>query len=486
MSIAGALSVALSGMQVSSTAVQTISGNVANAQTANYTQKNISLAPVTTGSSLGGVTITGYTRVTNDVLFTTLNNATSDASYYSTQSNYLSQVQSILNSIGNPPALSGDLGDFQAAWTQYAADPSNSTLEKNVVSTGQALANTISSIAADISTLETNTKNDLSTSIYSLNSTLKTIQELNIQITSALSNNQPTVNLEDERDTAINMIASFTNVVVMQRDNGQIALYTPTGTALLDHQAQTFNVGPEGNTVVNSAGSDITDSLAGGTLQAQTDFLASTATASNGVGVIVKLKSQLQNFANMFVATTADGNSFADVYNAAATEAGEQASSFFTANVDFNGLPNLTSFSVNADLISGATTVKSAAAVDINDAFSATDIAITTTDMGGGVFTYNTSSTFSSDGLITQSQTYSGIVTAILSGFQQAANTVKAQYETAATQQEYYQSSLSSQTGVNTDTELVNLTNWENSYAACAHLISTIKEMMKILEGMVT
>ncbi len=485
MSLSGALTVALSGMQTSSTAVQTISGNVSNAQTEGFTQKSITLAPVTEGSSLGGVAISGYTRVTNNVLYTTLNNATSNASYLGTQNNYLNQVQSILNSTGNPPALSGNLSDFQAAWTQYAANPSESTLEKNIISTGQALANTISNIASQTVILEVNVKNDLSTTVDSLNSALERIQELNVQITSALSNNQPAVNLEDQRDTAISLIAKYTNVTVMQRDNGQIALYTPNGTALLDGQAQRFSVGPEGNTVVNAAGSDVTGSLAGGSLQAQTDFLASTATTANGVGVIVKLESQLQNFANMFIATTPDGNSFADVYDVAATEAGEQASGFFTSSIDFNGLPDLTSFSVNTDLITGATSVKSAAAVGINDAFFATDIAITTTDTGGGVYTYATSSTFSSDGLITQGQTYSGVASAILSGFQQAANTVKSSYATASTQQVYYQNSLSSQTGVNTDSELVNLSNWENSYAASAHLISTIKSMMTILENMV-
>jgi len=73
-----------------------------------------------------------------------------------------------------------------------------------------------------------------------------------------------------------------------------------------------------------------------------------------------------------------------------------------------------------------------------------------------------------------------------LSGFQQAANTISSQSSTASTQQTYYQNTLTSQTGVDTDTELVNLTNWENSYAASAHVISTIQQMMQTLENMVS
>ena len=91
MSLSGALSVALSGMQTSTTAVQIISGNITNAQTDGYTQKSINLAAVSMGSSLGGVEITSYSRLTNGVLFATLNSATSNASYLSTQNSYLSQ-----------------------------------------------------------------------------------------------------------------------------------------------------------------------------------------------------------------------------------------------------------------------------------------------------------------------------------------------------------------------------------------------------------
>ncbi|MFA5041580.1 MAG: flagellar hook-associated protein FlgK, partial [Bdellovibrionales bacterium] len=394
MSLSGALSVALSGLKTCTTAVQISAGNISNAQTEGYTQKSLSLSSVAGGASTGGVEVTGYTRLTNSVLITTLNNATSTASYYSTQNSYLSQVQTILDSTSSPPALSEDLNEFQSAWTLYAASPSDATLEKNIVSSGQALANTISNIASQISILETSVKSDLSTAVTELNTSLKRVQELNIQIASALANNQSTANLEDQRDQEINSIAAKTNVTVMARSNGQVALYTSNGTALLDGVAQTFSVGGNGNSVLNAAGSDVSSSLTGGILQAQTDFLSSTATSADGVGVIVKLESQLQNFANMFVATTTDGNSFADVYNAAITDTGEQSASFFTADIDAtNGLPDLSTFAVNSDLVNGTTSVKKAAGTVINDAFSSSSIAITTTDMGGGVYTYTTSNT---------------------------------------------------------------------------------------------
>ncbi|MDR3423573.1 MAG: flagellar hook-associated protein FlgK [Alphaproteobacteria bacterium] len=484
MSLTDALSIAISGVQTSAVAAQVISGNVANAQTAGYTDKSLGLSEIINGSGFGGVGITSYNRVTNSVLSATLNNATSSASYLSTQSNYMNQVQSILDSTGNPPALSSALSNFQSAWTEYSANPSDVTLQKTVISSGETLSSTITGISSQVSTLQTNVENDLSTSVQGLNTALAKITMLNGEIATALANNSSAVNLEDQRDVAVNQVAQYTAVTIMPRSNGQIALYTPGGTALVDGQAQTFSTGTDPITgdpcVTNAVGNNVSDQLTGGTLQAETDFLSSSTSTANGVGVVGKLQSQLLAFANAFISPAEGG--FADTYDDATTATGEQDSDFFTANTDANGnISDLTSFAVNASLVNGKTSVKEAAATDVANTFSATNLSIDTTKTPPV-----TTSTFTADGLTAQNQTYSGISTAILSGFQQAANAIQAQNASASTQQAYYQSSLSSQTGVNTDTELVNLTNWENSYAASAHVISTIQSMMKTLENMVS
>jgi flagellar hook-associated protein 1 FlgK len=480
MSISGALTVALSGLQASTNAAQIISGNVANAQTPGYTAKTVNMSEVTNGTSLGGVQITGYSRASDAVLSATLNNATSSASYYSTQSGYMTQVQALLDSSDNPPALSSALSNFQAAWSQFSASPSDNTLEKSVVSSAQALVQTIQSIGIATQTLETNVKNDLSTSVKTLNSDLAQVQVLNTQISTAIANNQPIVDLEDQRDTLVNQVSQYTNVTVLQRSNGQIALYTPGGSALLDGQAQTFSTNADGTGVVNAVGGDVSGILTGGTLQAQTDFLSSSGSAANGVSVIDKLNSQLQNFTNLFTNSDAVGG-FANTYNSAATGSGELASSFFTVTNDpVTGMPDVSTLAVNAALVAGTSTVKAGSGTAVAAVFNATNAAINMTTTPP-----TTSATFTSTGMTTTNQTFSGIATAILSGFQQAANTINNLSSTATTQQTYYQTTLSSETGVNTDTELVNLTNWENSYAASAHVITTIQQMMQTLQNMV-
>jgi flagellar hook-associated protein 1 FlgK len=475
-SLSSALTVALSGLQASTVAAQVAAGNISNAQTPGYTEKNVNFAEISNGSSAGGVQITGYGQLSDSVLTATLNGATSNASYLSTQSGYMTQVQSMLDSSNDPPAFASAVSNFQSAWTQFAAAPESATQQQAVISAGQQLVSTISGISTQALALQTQVQGDLSTTVTTLNTDLTQVQTLNNQISAAQASNQPIGDLVDQRTQAVNAIAAITSVQIMPRANGQIALYTPSGTMLVDGSPQTFSV--VGNNVVNSIGANVDSVLTGGKLQAQTDFLSTSPSNANGVGVVTKLTSQLQNFANMFVNTASGG--FASAYNGATTNTGELASGFFTATLDGNGLPDLSTLAVNSSLVSGASTVKQAAGTAVSNTFTATNLAINTTTSPA-----TTSSTFSATGLTTNNQNYASIATAILSGMQQAANTIKTSSTTASTQQTYYQNSLSSETGVNTDTELVNLTNWQNAYAASAHVISTINAMFTTLENMV-
>ncbi|MDD3029916.1 MAG: flagellar hook-associated protein FlgK [Alphaproteobacteria bacterium] len=491
MSLTSALSVALSGIQASTAAAQIISANVANAQTEGYTAKSVTLTTKTNGSFTGGVEITGYARKTNTVLSEAMNGAITDTAYLSTQDNYLTQIQAILDSSNDPPALSSCLSEFQSAWTEYASNPSDSTLEQTVVSSAQNMAGTIRSIGTEVASLKLGVQDDLSNSVDALNAALVKIQELNGQIAVASAKNQATVNLEDSRDTLISEIASYTRVTVMQRDNQQIALYTPNGMPLLDVDANSFSVSADGTRVLNQAGSYVSENLEGGSIEAQINFLASNASEEIGVGVLTKIQSQIQNFVNMFVAETTDSstsepNSFASIYNSAATDSGEEASDFFSVSFDADGLPDLTSFEVNANLATGITSVKTAAANDLSDLFLSTSVAITTSwNSGTSSYEYTSGTTFDAEGLVVENRTYSGIATAILSYFQQVASTTSDRYATASTQETYYKSAMASDTGVNTDEELINLTAWENSYAASAHVVSTIQEMMNTLINIV-
>jgi flagellar hook-associated protein 1 len=475
-SLTQALSIALSGLQTTAALIANASNNISNAQTPGYTEKTANVTSVQNGSDFAGSTVSSYTRATNTAVTNNYNAAISSASYLSAQNGYMSQVQTILNSTSNNPTLSNDIAQFSAAWSQYSAQPESPVQAQTVISAGRTLANDIQSIATQVNNLDTQVQTDTATTVTGLNADLKLITQLNAQIQTATTTNQPTGDLEDQRDILVNKISSIVKLNVQNRQNNEIALYTTSGTLLVDTgSAQTFTFNTNG-TVTDDAGTDVTTALTGGSLQAQLQFrdssVAGAASTVSGVGVIAKLQSQLSKLVDAFTNSSGTTNSFfATAYSNAvtastatgATQNGDPvATSFFTVNNDVSGKPVPSSFQVNVNLVNATNVLPQTSTVAVANSF-------------------NSVQTYTASGLTAPGATYAALGGAILSSFQQTANSISAQSTTATSQQTFYQQTLANATGVNMDTELAHLVNFQNSYAAAAHVITTVNQMMAAL-----
>ena len=209
-------------------------------------------------------------------------------------------------------------------------------------------------------------------------------------------------------------------------------------------------------------------------MQAATDFISTSTAAKNsitpGVGTLAKFQAQFSALVGAFTSTT-NPNGFASSYSAAvtastatgATQAGQTLpTAFFTVTNDINGNPDPSTFAVTASLASGASSLPQTGLQAITNSFTGT-------------------ANYTPAGLNATGVTYSGLATSILSYFQQTANTISTESATGTSQQNYYQQSLSNKTGVNTDTELANLVTYQNSYAASAHILTTVNQMLTTL-----
>ncbi|MER2519378.1 MAG: flagellar hook-associated protein FlgK [Bdellovibrionales bacterium] len=469
-SLTQAFSLALTGMRTSTNLIALTANNISNANTAGYTAKSATVTTVEYGTEFGGSTISGYTRSTDQALTLNLVEATTEEGYFSAQKSYMQQVQSILDSTSDNPDLSDQMSQFSAAWKQYAAEPESNIQKQNLVTTGNNLAKTINSIATKVNQLTSQVNNDIATSVTDLNETLKQIQDINRKIQSSTTSGQQTVNLQDNRDQLVYKVAQYMDITIQQRSNGQIALYTPSGKLLVDGGigAETFSF--NGTTVLDSSGNDVRTALIGGSLEAQFNFIDTSASAASsnvaGVGVIAKLNAQLST-----LVTGLTSGLFDTAYGAAVTDslAGTQNGQtldahFFTAS----GLPlDPATFQVNANILAGTSGLPETNTQDIADSLTNT-------------------ANYSASGLSATNVTYEELTTAILSNFQQTANSIIDQNDTVTTQKSYYTETLANRTGVNIDTELSNLITYQNSYAAAAHIISTVNQMLTSLMQLVS
>jgi flagellar hook-associated protein 1 len=314
MSIDAVLNGAFSSLKTVQQQIALTSNNINNANTHGYTRKSVGLSPTGDGVNQVGVQITNFARATDRILLKQVNAAITDSGAKDVQKRYLDQVQNILGSSSDSVKLTTYLSDFASSWQQLQAEPENNALQSQVIATGSSFANEVRRTAAQIEQLDRNIQSDTSAAVTDLNSALKIIDTANANIAQALSSNLPIGNYEDQRDAAVQTIAQYVDVRVIERNNGQIALYTPQGYGLLDGKASQFSF--SGNTItVTGSATSVNNELRGGKLKALLDLRADTSPAAADPDptqeVVRKLRSQLDTVASSFLTAATSPDSFA-------------------------------------------------------------------------------------------------------------------------------------------------------------------------------
>ncbi|MEX2009342.1 MAG: flagellar basal body rod C-terminal domain-containing protein, partial [Dongiaceae bacterium] len=116
-----------------------------------------------------------------------------------------------------------------------------------------------------------------------VNDQLSAIDELNGQISRGKAINQPTADLEDQRDIALGKLAEQIDIRTFTRDTGEVVVFTGTGRVLLDQTFQPLSHAPVSSmtagfaypgvvTGIMSGGVDITGDLLTGRIGALVDL----------------------------------------------------------------------------------------------------------------------------------------------------------------------------------------------------------------------
>ncbi len=478
MSLFSSLGIAQSGLVAVSTQLQITANNVSNAGTEGYTKKSAVISSASLGSSGGGVQISGFTRATDATLFTTLTKATSNAGLRAAQDEYLQQVQDIYGtSSSDDPALSEAVTEFVNSWTSLASEPESSVVQQNVIQSSVNLVDELHRLSEEVEALDRQCREDINSTLTDLNSYLQQVRDLNEKISLATTSGTSAGDLEDQRDQLILKISEITEVRVMERANGQVALYTSTGYQLIDG-ATVRSFAYDGTNIYdeNNPALPLNGALTNGKLQALVSFRDTSATATSStdtsVGVIQKMRDQLDAIAYSFLTPTTTATSgeatFAAAYDAATGTAGELAADFF------DGYDPLTSegarflIEVNAALLDGSASIKLEASSTVVDAL------------------IDSTRTFSASGLTTSGSSYSTLVTSSITRFQQAASNAATLSDNAAAQEDYLTEKLTNATNVNTDEEMISLVTLQNIYAANARVLSVIQELFSVLQSTVS
>lgn len=467
-SLFAALNSATAGLRTVQANVKLVSDNIAQANDPNRTRHTAQQSV----DASGQVISTTYRREIDKALMSQVLDLNARDGASEATATYMQQLGDLLRTTNGTPLINDYADKFQAAMKTLATSPEDETAQYQLVQAADNFSREIRRVSEGVEQMDRDMKSDMNTSLDTVNGLLKQINQINNDIVSLRTQGSAANAVADKRDGLIRELSSYMDIRTVDRPDGRVALFTPSGLALVD--AQSANLSYDGGNInlqvgnqVTSINNHLTSGKLGSLLAMRQD--GSTATppkAASGdptTEVIRKLRSQLDEFAKAFTGATKPGEptSFADAYDEASPLAdGEQDNQFFTGSDRF-------SIAVNANLLNNTAKVKKSAIDGLVSAINATG------------------RNFSADGLKMTDTSYSGMGSAITGTWMAAAQTANEKQDSNKTSMQLLTERYQSQTGVNIDEEIAQLQQLQTSYQASARVMQVANAMFDALEAVV-
>jgi flagellar hook-associated protein 1 FlgK len=292
-SLSIAQSIAFSGLSATQVQISVASANISNADTKGYTQKTANQASSVTGGVGTGVTISGITSTVDKLLLKSLVAADSDLGAADTGNSYLTELAQLYGSTTSSgssttgTSLANTIAALETALSSLASTPSSASLQSNAMSALDAVTTQLQQTSDGVQKLRANADQDIASSVSDINSDLQQISDLNKQIKQEAAAGQSTADLEDQRNSALQDLASMMNVSYFTASNGDIQVYTGSGQALVDSTAHPLSYTAAANVTAS------TTYGAGGFSGITVNGVDITSQISSGkVGALITLRDQ--------------------------------------------------------------------------------------------------------------------------------------------------------------------------------------------------
>lgn len=225
---------ALTGLRTNQSALQVTSNNVTNANTVGYTRKIVDQSHIVVAGQGAGVEIAGIRRYVDEYLTKQMRGATATVGDLSARDAFFQRIQDMFGTLESNSSIGASISDLAAQLQALAANPESASQMLSVLAVAQQTARQLNDMSRDIQQLRFEADREIATSVASINQKLKEIDELNKEIARDQVLGQPTGDLEDKRDIAVNAIAEQIDVNYFVRSNGEMVIFTQAGRTLLN------------------------------------------------------------------------------------------------------------------------------------------------------------------------------------------------------------------------------------------------------------
>ncbi len=453
-SLGSILSIANTALRSSQQAVSVTAHNLANAETEGYSRQRAVMGegfPTYTpeGAYGTGVRVLDVARIRDEYTNTTVRRETSLQQQYSTRSEVLNRVESLLSEPGETGIAAG-LDRFFSAWSDLATNPTSGAARTVLRDQTVDLADRIQRMGQGLEQLRLESTERLELSVARINDIAEGVAGLNRDIVAAESGGNTAGDLRDARDRLLDELSGLTPITVTQRQNGSVGVLV-SGVTLVDganHGRMRLGIqgGQAGLTLVGRPGI-LPES--GGSTGALLDLTN---------GDLPQARASLDLLARSLVE---DVNA---LHRTGTNAAGD-------TNVDFFDPAGITSTSLRiSDAIradAGAIATSTADGLG-NPRPGANDVALSLAGMRDRTLTGTG---------MTPDASVRTLVSEVGVSLRSALDRASV-HRTLGQQAELQRASIS---GVSTDEEMTNLIRFQAAYAAAARIVTVADEMMEAI-----
>ena len=273
----GSFVIARLGMSASQKALSVVGQNISNISTPGYTRQRVDQVSINVGgigdkyaanplTNIGnGVMVTGVSQLRDPFLDRRFRTEMGQVGEYDVWVSGLDELAKFLDETSmkeDGGGINNQLGDLLSKLNDLSNNVGSNEYDNMVKSSANVLVKLFNSYAKQIDTVRNNLETDLQdVDIEAVNNILKNIQELNVSIKNSQMHGDDALELQDQRNTLIDELATYVNIDV-KYDTVQVTDATSVEELSIklvgkdgnkidlinDEQMRQFTVSKDGNT----------------------------------------------------------------------------------------------------------------------------------------------------------------------------------------------------------------------------------------------
>ena len=236
----GTLNVSHSGLNAAKIAVENVSNNIANENTAGYKKRVVQLSELEQLDSRftgRGVSSDSAYRITSQYMYDKIISENTKSNYYDKLSNMIGSVESIFSETENS-GFSSDLNRYFQSIEDLRTNPNSQIYKSTLKNSGNSLVESLKNLYTSIEYQQTTERSELEVNVNKVNNLLKEIGSINEKLEKydSVSND-----LLDKRDQLELELSNYVDISV-ERTSDDYKLKIAGNIAVSDSNVRTFSV----------------------------------------------------------------------------------------------------------------------------------------------------------------------------------------------------------------------------------------------------